>query len=543
MKKVVKINIKKTDELPVIAEQVFSTDADEIILVVPKFSKLAESIDNFKFLKGGFTKNNKTLSFESVDDQVVNLATKIGFAAENPFFAKAPESIDLEISSDKSKDPVEQDDSVESPVDEPVKSEDEELEENINKSENKAHQAFKEVEQELDRDFDPGPKKVHFSTSRKLGLAPILAVFLIGIGIWTAMKILPQAEVKIITKKTPWEFQGEVVIDKRAVASDLQDLKIPGQVFTQRKNGELRFAATEKKMVKRKATGRVTIYNNHSIKPQQLVATTRFQTNDGKVFRIDKGVIVPGAKKVDGKLVPGSITADITADKAGESYNIGPIKKLSIPGFKKSPDKYAGFYGEFKEPLSGGLIGNSYLPNEKDLAVGKKKSIAALKSSLEMTLKSQVPDDFKILEGATQVVIVKEKIGTKVDENNKFPVFTEIEASVIGFREKDLLAALKYQIAQDVGKEYSIKSHKIDYKLKKADLDNSKLFLDIDFSAVLIKPINENKLRQQIVGKSESDLKASIFGLPGLENAQVSLWPFWVSKVPQKQSKIKISID
>ena len=56
MKKVVKINIKKTDELPVIAEQVFSTDADEIILVVPKFSKLAESIDNFKFLKGGFTK-------------------------------------------------------------------------------------------------------------------------------------------------------------------------------------------------------------------------------------------------------------------------------------------------------------------------------------------------------------------------------------------------------------------------------------------------------------------------------------------------------
>ena len=39
MKKVVKINIKKTDELPVIAEQVFSAEADEIVLVVPKFSK------------------------------------------------------------------------------------------------------------------------------------------------------------------------------------------------------------------------------------------------------------------------------------------------------------------------------------------------------------------------------------------------------------------------------------------------------------------------------------------------------------------------
>jgi len=542
MKKVVKINIKKTEELPVIAEQVFSADADEVVLVVPKFSKLAESIDNFKFLKGGFTNNNKALSFESVDDKVIDLATQVGFAAENPFFAKAPESLDLNIDNKKVKDEVPVSPSAEEPV-EPDDEKADDLEESINKSENKAHEVFKEVEQELDRDFDPGPKKIRLPSSRKLGLAPILAVFLIGIGVWTSMKILPQADVKIITKKTPWDFKGEVVIDKRAVVSDLQDLKIPGQIFTQRKNGELRFAATEKKMVKRKATGKVTIYNNHSTKPQQLVATTRFQTDEGKVFRINKGVIVPGAKKVGGKLVPGSISTAITADKPGESYNVGPIRKLSIPGFKGSPDKYAGFYGEFKEPLSGGFVGNSYLPNEKDLAAGKKKSVAALKSSLEMTLKSQVPEDFKVLEGATQVAIVKEKLGTEVDENNKFPVFTEIEASVMGFREKDLLAALKYQLAQDVGKEYSIKSYNIDYDLKKADLDSNKLFLDIDFSAVLIKPINEKKLRQQIVGKSESDLKASIFGLPGLENAQVSLWPFWVSKVPQKQSKIKISID
>jgi hypothetical protein len=539
MKKVVKINIKKTDELPVIAEQVFSAEADEIILVVPKFSKLAESIDNLKFLKGGFVKNNKTLSFESVDDQLVSLAIKVGFAAENPFFSKAPESLDLDLNDNQQETKSAE----ESVAPEEVEDNNKELEENVSKSENKAHQIFKEVEQELDRSFDTGPKKIRFPSARKPGLMPILALFLIVIGVWAAIKILPQAEVKIITKKTPWKFQGEVIIDKRAVASDLQDLKIPGQVFTQRKNGELRFTATEKKLVKRKATGRVTIYNNHSTKPQQLVATTRFQTNNGKVFRIDKGVIVPGAKKIDGKLVPSSITTAITADQPGASYNVGPIRKLSIPGFKRSPDKYAGFYGEFKEPLSGGLIGNSYLPNKKDLAAGKEKSIATLKSSLEMTLKSQVPDDFKILEGATQVAIINERLGNEVDENNKFPVFTEIEASVMGFREKDLLAALKYQIAQDVGKEYSVKSYKIAYDLKRADLDSSKLFLDIDFSAILVKPINENKLRQQIVGKSESDLKASIFGLPGLENAQVSLWPFWVSKVPYKQSKIKISID
>src|SRR6185369_16142505 len=43
-----------------------------------------------------------------------------------------------------------------------------------------------------------------------------------------------------------------------------------------------------------KARGNVTIYNEFSAEPQSLVATTRFESTDGKIFRLIEGVTVPG---------------------------------------------------------------------------------------------------------------------------------------------------------------------------------------------------------------------------------------------------------
>ena len=35
-----------------------------------------------------------------------------------------------------------------------------------------------------------------------------------------------------------------------------------------------------------KASGKITVYNNYGSAPQKLIANTRFQTSDGKVYRI-----------------------------------------------------------------------------------------------------------------------------------------------------------------------------------------------------------------------------------------------------------------
>ena len=62
-----------------------------------------------------------------------------------------------------------------------------------------------------------------------------------------------------------------------------------------------------------KAQGTLTIYNAYSSAPQTLVATTRFVTPDGKIFRLTNEVTVPGAKITNGQIVPSSINAPIAA--------------------------------------------------------------------------------------------------------------------------------------------------------------------------------------------------------------------------------------
>ena len=103
------------------------------------------------------------------------------------------------------------------------------------------------------------------------------------------------------------------------------------------------------------------------------MATTRFVTPDGKLFRLVSSVTVPGAQVTNGQIVPSSIDAPVAADQPGDAYNVGPVNKLTIPGFQGSP-KYNAFYGQLASGTSGGFVGTKAVPTAADITSGKDKS-------------------------------------------------------------------------------------------------------------------------------------------------------------------------
>ena len=50
-------------------------------------------------------------------------------------------------------------------------------------------------------------------------------------------------------------------------------------------------------------------------------------------------------------------------------------------------------------------------------------------------------------------------------------------------------------------------------------------------------------MRREIAGKDEKSLQSLVFALPGLDKATISLWPFWVKRVPENEKKIKVEIE
>ena len=89
--------------------------------------------------------------------------------------------------------------------------------------------------------------------------------------------------------------------------------------------------------VAQKSKGKITVYNEYGSSPQILIATTRFQSVEGLIFRTLKTISVPGARVENGKTIAGAIDVEVIADKAGQVYNVAP-GKFTIPAFKEKGD-------------------------------------------------------------------------------------------------------------------------------------------------------------------------------------------------------------
>ena len=204
------------------------------------------------------------------------------------------------------------------------------------------------------------------------------------------------------------------------------------------------------------------IYNNYSSFPQTLVATTRLVSPDGKIYRLNSSITVPGAENPGGKITPSSIRASISADKPGEAYNLSPGVKFRIPGFEGSP-KYDGFYAELKESLGGGFVGETSLPSEEDLAAAKADTEKRLEEAIKTQLLFNLPPEVKVLNNAYEFRVTETKVNEAANEEGKFTITAYGEAKLIGFREPELVDVLGRGLIAKNGSDFKVENYELDY--------------------------------------------------------------------------------
>lgn len=538
-----KIVIQKTDEPAAVAEKLMDTEAEELVLSIPKFSKFSESISNFKLIKRQAELLGRTIRVESVDEDAVALAKKAGLEALNPFFGRAikPQKQFSDIVVKKTARtvrsapaPIPESKPAPEPEPEPIAPEAEE------------HTA------------EPTPVRItgvaslgDLPASRRLvgnifrlRTAVIAAACLIVFGLlpYLAFSVLPKADITLTMQKEDWTFKNAVVADKSITAIDNSASRIPGQVFLQKTNVSSKFPATGKKNIERKATGAVTLYNAYSSAPQSLVANTRLMSPDGKIFRLASAVTVPGAKIEDGKIAPSSVSADVIADKPGDGYNVGPIAKFTIPGFSGTP-KYEGFYAESKAAFTGGYIGEAKVATDADIKEAKAKSAESLESSLRTLLAAQMPSDFTVLPDGEVFTLLKQTVTPEAGADGQFTVLSEGQISLIAFREKDLLDFLHGRVAAEKGSEYEIIGESKEYGVSRVDISAGRVSFALTYTAKLRRTLDMTGFMSQIIGKSESDLKTIIAGVPGISGGTAKLWPFYVRTVTKNTSKVTVEVQ
>lgn len=297
-----------------------------------------------------------------------------------------------------------------------------------------------------------------------------------------------------------------------------------------------------------KSRGRVTIYNEFSEESQQLVATTRLESADGKIFRIIKGVIVPGMKKENGNIIPGSIEADVVADQVGDEYNIGP-SEFKIPGFKSS-SKYEKFYARSEAKMLGGGSqgGIVKVVSSDDIKSASQEAQQKLKDVIVEKIHSNMKEGYILDEDSIKLEIISESsfpVENSVAQSFEYQLEMKIYALV--FSENDLISLIQKTAENKIGKSennFILESIELEYGQITPDFEEEFLDISVHATTALKKNIDKDKILEGFLGAKVNDLGTIVSGYPDIRKVNVVLWPkILVNKIPKNKERVKIYIE
>ncbi|MFA6253743.1 MAG: hypothetical protein WC640_00560 [Candidatus Paceibacterota bacterium] len=370
-----------------------------------------------------------------------------------------------------------------------------------------------------------------------IGVVGLIIIAGIGYGLSShfasvVVKVTPKQGRLLISNVYEATRGGQTGL-KFVLASNLQD------------EATLSIATTGKENVQDKASGRITIYNNYSGQSQPLVATTRFQTSSGLVYRTPTAVTVPGTTKNNqGQTVPGQIEITVIADKAGANYNIDP-SDFSIPGFKGSP-KASKIYAKSKTAMTGGFIGERGKVSEVDKAKTEVALKKILTAKIVQKLKPQIPDDYILFEDAV-VMNFTESILPSGDTPDKATFKMAVNATGILLNKEELSKYLAAQQVPDYQNEPVAITNwpELKFTLQNKDGLNIDSLEKIDFklegNGHLVWSFDEKSLKDKLRLATSNNYK-EIFdkNFPTVQMASVIFSPPWIRTVPSDETKIKI---
>ena len=362
-----------------------------------------------------------------------------------------------------------------------------------------------------------------------------LVVIALAFGISTFFK---SAKITITPEHQVHTLQNNFTAKKDATGGGLGF-----QIVTVTKDAEQTVPATGQKQVNTKATGQIVIFNNYSTASQKLVATTRFQTPEGLIYRLVSSVTVPGQQVKNGQTIAGSVTVTVVADASGDSYNI-PLKDFVLPGLKGDP-KYTKIYARSKTPMTGGFSGMQKTVSA-DVASTTEKSLEnTLKDGLAKDIVSQIPANFVLYTNGLSYSFTP---GSQVGSTDAGAVIkkTGTAYAVIfdkGALTRAIVLATLPERAGDMIKISNLENLTFSYA-SSSSFDpagnDTTLGFTLTGDANMIWVLDENKLKTDLLGLSKTEAHEML----AKNNIITEFWlqtsPFWSTAIPKDPSKVTL---
>ena len=314
------------------------------------------------------------------------------------------------------------------------------------------------------------------------------------------------------------------------------------------------------------AGGIISIVNT-SNNAWPLVAQTRFQTDDGIVFRILDGVTVPAASGNQ----PGKLDVFAVADQldayggiVGEKGNIGP-SRFFLPGLRE--DSRSKIYGESFANMEGGVTDYVTYITAEDLEASKIKIAESLKDAALEDLQESVKEKaelsgsevvYSLLLGENAVKVGEPSINLDMSlEGNQLSEFTvsgEVVVSGVYYHRDAMLEILKSELLLKKSPQKEllrVNEDSTTYRIFEWDENAGKIKLTANIKGIEQFEIDENKengarllekMKEYSVGSDIEEAKLYIQNLTEVNKVEIDSWPAWSPTIPNIPDNIEFEI-
>lgn len=348
------------------------------------------------------------------------------------------------------------------------------------------------------------------------------------------------AVVEVTLKAVPIEVSTNGTASS---ATTTTELYLPYQPFVVEGAEQASVEPEGTRRVERKATGTIIVYNNFSSAPQRLIKNTRFETPEGAIYRIPESIVVPGQKKENGKTIPGSIETSVSADQPGVEHN-RELTDFTVPGFKSSPERYAGFYARSKTPLTGGFVGLAPFAPPEQITAARSALRATLEEKLRAEVAQKVSADSFVFSGGyafTAVSVPEAETKDKkieIAERGTLTAFVFSREALARYLARRILlrydgAPVSFEKPEDLSFAF----------LNKADFGKGgepNVLFGLSGKGTIVWTLDEAALTEALAGKTKDDTAAVIAGYPAIVRSQVTIRPFWKKAFPENPARITI---
>ncbi len=384
------------------------------------------------------------------------------------------------------------------------------------------------------RDLQEPPVRVQRRRTYRFPYITVLVAFIVIVGSVGAMFYFATAEVLITPNTQSAPIQGTFT----ANLGNSNGLSF--EVISAQKIALQDVASSGEKPVTASASGAITIYNKQA-KPQRLVIDTRFAASNGLIYRIHAPVTIPAGS--DAK--PGSITATVTADQPGSTYDIGP-SSFTIPGLAGTA-LATKIYAQSTAPMAGGASGTQPVVDPSVAANAQGALVSALGPSLETALQKQVPSGYVLLPGAATTTF-ENLPPAAASSTGEATVRVQGTVTAVVFPNQSLAAAIASSTPSMAYQGAPIELTAVT-GLSLSTLGalpsaaSQSFTFALSGTAQLAYVVQPREIAAAVAGKTRAAAKVALTNFTSVKNAVLILHPFWRNSFPQDPTAITVQVS